>query len=286
MDTFQIFIKNATNGKTYAIDTNDGESMNDLKEKIRDKSNVPIDLQILTLKGKHLNKKSSNIEKESTIHLTIRKNFERKDHPYLDISNNFINDMISIDSYEKVVVVIPGSKIGSKRNLEESHVDPSSMYVSFHDIFRQQLPLPILKKAYEESKNVHIFLFDSAFELEAFDKGMDIREILSKIEEPIVYDMIELYVLSIHDVLKHIKLKGMENIDYKDEIFVYLYIIPFTYDQSNIDSLQKLIEKYRYEYHIYLKNIPHSALNKDSYVSNASDQDTLIKWHGHGGGSK
>ena len=34
-------------------------------------------------------------------------------------------------------------------------------YIDDHDIFRQQLPLPILKKGHQEMKDVSIFLIDT-----------------------------------------------------------------------------------------------------------------------------
>ena len=68
-----------------------------------------------------------------------------------------------------------------------------------HDIFRQQLPLPILKKGYQEMKDVSVFLIDT-FDI-PYREENDIRHLFSKIDGPVVsYKEIEVYSFYIQEI--------------------------------------------------------------------------------------
>ena len=263
----QIFVK-TMNGKTITLnDVESTDTILDIKKKFLNKEKINDDsgnfifmfpAGVVRTDDKKMDE--IGVKKESTLYVVYKlgppkeKKFPEKGLTG-NLSNDTVNDLImrviNTDDDPRSVIVIPGSVIGSDRSLIEPMVTPGSKYYNKHDIFKQQLPLPILEDAYNNDKNVHIFLVDPGFNIRNNSKN-DVRNIFDSIEgnDSMVYseessdeidDKMGFYIEETYSVFKEINLKNIENYVEK-ELYIYLYILTFTVRQNELTTLSKLLD--------------------------------------------
>ena len=303
----QIFVRNM-NGKTITLDAvKSTDTILDIKKEFlkrikkelkKDKINDdPDNFKFMFPPGRVKNDYKTmdeiGVKKESTLYVVYKlgppkeKKFPEKGITG-ELSNDTINDLImrviNTDDDPRSVVVIPGSVIGSDRSFLEKMVTPNSKYFDKHDLFKQQLPLPILQEAYESNKNVHIFLIDPEFNI-MNNSINDVRNIFDSIKDndSIIFseessdeidDKMGFYIEEIYNVFKEINLKNIK--DFK-ELYVYLYILPFTMRENELQSLSKLLNDT--EHYIYLKPVPHQDLTSKNFKTNGTITNRLKEWH-------
>lgn len=296
----QIFVKQM-DGKSITIDNVKGsDTILDIKYRFLEKQKIsddPFYFKIMFPMGspKDENKTMDEIgvKKESTLHIYYKigppreKKYSRKDNSFSDKIENLIMRIVSADPDEKSVVVIPGSVLGTDRHLKEDLVTPDSDYYHKHDLFRQQLPLPVLQEAYNSNKNVHIFLIDPEFNLSqnAID---DVRNIYDKIESnnSLLFseessDSIDkemgFYLEETYEIFREIKLKNV-NIQ-KEDLYVYVYILPFTINDGEINRLKHMLENTEYYIYLHASASASSRLTNKEIATNSNITRTLKDWH-------
>ena len=298
----QIFVK-TMNGKTITLnDVESTDTILDIKKEFLKKEGInddPDNFKFMFPPGRVKSDDKTmdeiGVKKESTLYVVYKlgppkeKKFPEKGLTG-SLSNDTVNDLImrviNTDDDPRSVIVIPGSVIGSDRSLIEPMVTPGSKYYNKHDIFKQQLPLPILEDAYNNDKNVHIFLVDPGFNIRNNSKN-DVRNIFDSIEDndSMVYseessdeidDKMGFYIEETYSVFKEINLKNIENYVEK-ELYIYLYILPFTVRQNELTTLSKLLDDT--DHYIYLKPDPHQDLTSENFTTNGTTTRRLKKWH-------
>ena len=303
MSSFQIFLKDAT-GDTYTIDNITSETPiyylkeQFLKKKFSGKGElqgIPIENIRMIFNGKQLiNEKKVNdynIRKYSTLHTLYRfESFKDVEHPkdfFGDTLKDFIIDTMNNDEYpNKSVIVIGGSKLGTERISKEELVEENTEYSMKHDLFKQQLPLPLIIDNYNNEKDIHLFLIDPSFRNGS--KGEfepDIYPILQNTCEKIDYGPLKVYVGYVKDILEEIQLNGniLRSLEDK-EILINIYVIPYSYSENDKNMLARYLDSKNTEYSIYLKNIPHQNLENDNFISNSQivQRERHKTWHNMG----
>ena len=286
MDSFQIFLKEVSGGTSTLNDITNKTRISELKILFHKKKGTPIENIRMLFNGKDLDDNStvekSGIRKESTIIVVNRFPSQAFIPPpkyfFGDTLNNFIIKTLMEDNYpNKSVIVIGGCKLGSERVEKDYLIEENTEYVMSHDLFKQQLPLPLIIDNYENNKDIHLFLIDPAFRNGV--KGEfepDIYDILQNTCEKVDYGHLKIYVGNVIDILKKIKINIFSYLEDK-EILINIYVIPYSYHEDEKNILGEVLQTMNTEYFIYLKNIPHQTLENDNFISNSNYQ--LVKKH-------
>ena len=300
----QIFIKNF-NGKSITLDVNSEDTVLKVKNMFLKKEKIssnPLSIRFIHQAKSLVNNKTlkeSNVKKDSTILAVYKMGITPEEEKFSlpqNITNivddkieNLIMRVINADPGEKSVVVIPGSVLGTHRNIRENLVTSDSDYYNKHDLFRQQLPLPILQEAYNSNKNVHIFLIDPEFNL-SVNALNDVRNIFNNIDannsmifseesSDEIDEHIGFYLEETYEIFKEIKLTGLEY--YKEkELYVYIYILPFTISINDINQIRQMLQNLE-EYYIYLHPSASASpqLTNREITTNSSNIRNLKIWH-------
>ena len=247
----------------YSIQNlNENNTIEDLKEEIKKKMkvNVPIiKLRLRNNSGKTLlddkSLSQSNVSDNTTLILDVKMGAfgEMKkpeiDGEYFDI-NKFVYDTLDTND---IVFVSWGNAIANPIILTEHK---SKKYSNLHNVFRQQLPIPLLEYTVNVNKNINMYSIDKGFE---DITEYDIRRILKKLTKPINISGIELYSINTCILLDEL---GIDCV-YTDSIINY-YFIPEIYgfcsnSKENTDiqlcllELKDNFENLGVEYFIYLQ---------------------------------
>lgn len=303
MDSFQIFLKDAT-GRIYTIDNITSETPISylkevfLKKKQSEKNEeiqgISIENVRMIFNGKELidekKVRDYNIRKDSTIHTLYKfQSFKHLGHPkdfFGETLNHFIIKTLMDDDYpNKSVIVISGCKLGTRRIGKEEYVDENTEYAMRHDLFKQQLPLPLIIDNYNNDKDIHLFLIDPGFRVGRNGEfEPDIYHILQNTCEKVDYGPLKAYVGYVKDILEEIKLERNMLSSLEDkEILINIYVIPYSYSDDEPLVLGNILDRINAEYFIYLKNIPHESLkDNDNYISNSQIVQRHKRWHNMG----
>ena len=273
----QIFVK-LPNGKTITIELKNSDNLNNVKKKIETKIKIPSENQHIIFKGKNLNNSLiQKIQKESTLHLMIKNNVKYK-----------FNELLPYISSDEICIFMIGSKISFlDRNLNEP-MSVKRKYKKIHDIFRQQLPLPILLKAIERNQNIKIFLIDPEFthkpeiiqNIPQFKKLKLKKEKNLSFYEPISLHTLknEIFISSKYDELvdefmtKHKQLIQYPFIDLK------LIVVKEMIHNESIPSFIKYLENMNQLYYIYEGTL---QISRNAIHSNDKEYfiKKLLQWH-------
>ena len=220
----QIFVKLMTGQTITLSNINDSDTIISIKSKIQDKTKIPIERQHLLYNSKLLNDNYKlseyDIKKNATLHLTIKMNEPAPSKVSFDYNiNNYIYD-ISQSSDNAIIVFMLANALSYDRKLKEKYIRNNYQ----HDMFRQQLPIPILLKAYNQQNNIKFFFVDNAF------KGgitpLDIRSYLQKMPSTNIEvdkNNIEIYNVLLEDILKYFDISYIEK---QIDVYVSFYFLP------------------------------------------------------------
>ena len=285
-----MLIKIITNNSSFFLhDLTKDSSIDDLKSEILKKlgKRYPYDKLILkTRQGRSLNPTKTLGENNLYDGIDVAlfypmKPFEETlpviDGEYLDI-NTFILDTSDIDD---IVFFSWGNYIANPITKTEFRSD---RYRDWHNVFRQQLPIPILENGINLNKNINLYSVDHGFKQTI---EYDIRRILELFTEPIIINDVELFTVRTCDLLQEIGIDCVPS-----ESICNFYFFKHTYgfcnsnpshEHANIDScideLRDNLNTLGIEYYIY-----RAPLDIETLVTNNNQVGNQIKgWFQMGG---
>lgn len=292
MDSFQIFLREPQYGTSTLNNITNETLVSELKLHINEKRGIPIENIRMIFAGKDLKDNETmaqnKIIKESTI--TVINRFPSQaivNHPkdfFGDSLNDFIFEMLSEDDFfNKSVIIIGGCKIGSERKQLETYLDQKSLYISGHDLFKQQLPLPLLIDNYKNNRDIHLFLIDPMFKNSDYGRNeADIYPILQNTSYSYDFTYGKVYLANIMDIFREIKLKNIEELELLEltegkEVLINIYILPYSYSETEKQSIYRHLNNI--EKTIYFNNIPHQNIDENNFKSNSTIKNEHILWH-------
>lgn len=278
-------------GQTITLSSiHSSDTIKTIKSKIHERTKIPIIRQHLLYNSKLLNDNYNlsnyDIKKNSTLHLTLKMNEPPPSNLSFDYKlNQYIYD-ISQSSDNSIIVFMLANALSYDRKLKERYIQNNYQ----HDTFRQQLPIPILLKAYNQKNNIKFFFIDNAFR-DSISK-IDIRLYLQKISSTNIQidknNNIEIYNVLLEDIFNYFNISYIkENID----LYASFHFIPYTYGYCQdtktidvnycLDQLDNLLERINKEYYIYESTLDNPVIRikkgKDVLLFNE-----LKEWHNEG----
>ena len=288
-----IYIK-SHNGNFGIQNLNENNTVRDLKEEIKKKlkMNIPIKkMRLRNSRGKTLKDELSLIDSEVYDNTTLILDanigaFGEMNQPQIDGKDFDINEFVydTIDTGD-IVFVSWGNAIANPYIMNEYK---SKKYPKHHNVFRQQLPIPLLEYAVNINKNINMYSIDRGFKNIT---EYDIRTILNKLTKPINISEIQLYSINTCELLHEL---GIDCV-YTDSVINY-YFIPNIYgycsSTTNPDINKCLIElknnldNLGVEYYIYEKPLDISTMitNNNNIGNNIKDWFQMDNKNKKGGG--
>ena len=187
---------------------------------------------------------------------------------WMDIKDKEIlfRDLKRFITKNEIFSVLIGGNIIENRNIEE-RLDVNPKYKGLHDLFRQQLPLPILIKAMEEDTSLKIILIDPDYDVPQIFKNIDSLKSLKYYKKDIIitYDDIPFDVL-FNDIFLD---------DQSTDAIVSFIVIQ---SNMNIESYKEILGSLQDNYYyLYLGTL---SITKDAIITNDTNVDDIIQWHG------
>jgi hypothetical protein len=212
--------------------------------------------------------------------------FGEMNQPQIDGKDFDINEFIydTIDTGD-IVFVSWGNAIANPNIMNEYK---SRKYPKYHNVFRQQLPIPLLEYAVNINKNINMYSIDRGF------KNIieyDIRTILNKLTKPINISEIQLYSINTCELLDEL---GIDCV-YTDSVINY-YFIPNIYGYCSTTTnpdinkclfeLKNNLDNLGVEYYIYEKPLDISTMitNNNNTGNNIKDWFQIDNKNKKGGG--
>lgn len=183
-----------------------------------------------------------------------------------------------INKNNDILCIMVGGNLIDDKKLKENFTFPriekkiNSKYEYSHDMFRQQLPIPIIMKMIEKGSSLNLILIDPGFQ---------IPEIFKKIDSLKNLDFKKKDVITQYEALPlHNLLNDIFDLDLNDSLFSEIKV--------KITTIEKLIDNSTtYEiiphiqdrlYYIYLGTF---TIKREAIISNDSIEsiDNIIVWH-------